>query len=65
MFAPVFGCGINFYNVPDFPELLITGKEREYFTYLIKHELKKSSGNHTGCAGRVYLLLPRRVDCAV
>ena len=29
---------INFYNVPDFPELLITGKEREYFTYFIKHE---------------------------
>lgn len=29
---------INFYNVPDFPELLITGKEREYFTFFIKHE---------------------------
>ena len=29
---------INFYNVPDFPELLITGKEREYFNYFIKHE---------------------------
>lgn len=29
---------INFYNVPDFPELLITGREREYFTYFIKHE---------------------------
>ncbi len=29
---------INFYNVPDFPEMLITGKEREYFTYFIKHE---------------------------
>ena len=29
---------INFYNVPDVPELLITGKEREYFTYFIKHE---------------------------
>src|SRR4029078_6324629 len=29
---------INFYSVPDFPELLITGKEREYFTYFIKHE---------------------------
>jgi pimeloyl-ACP methyl ester carboxylesterase len=29
---------INFYNVPDFPELLISGKEREYFTYFIKHE---------------------------
>jgi len=29
---------INFYNVPDFPELLITGKEKEYFTYFIKHE---------------------------
>jgi len=39
---------------PDFPELLITGKEREYFTYLIKHRNSKSSGNHTGCAGRVY-----------
>mgnify|MGYP001029746164 CR=1 FL=1 len=29
---------INFYNVPDFPELLITGKERENFSYFIKHE---------------------------
>lgn len=29
---------INFYNVPDFPELLITGREREYFSYFIKHE---------------------------
>lgn len=29
---------INFYSVPDFPELLITGKEREYFSYFIKHE---------------------------
>ena len=29
---------INFYNVPDFPELLITGREREYFTFFIKHE---------------------------
>ena len=29
---------INFYSVPDFPELLITGKEREYFNYFIKHE---------------------------
>jgi pimeloyl-ACP methyl ester carboxylesterase len=29
---------INFYNVPDVPELLITGREREYFSYFIKHE---------------------------
>lgn len=29
---------INFYNVPDFPEMLISGREREYFTYFIKHE---------------------------
>ena len=29
---------INFYNVPDFPEFLISGREREYFTYFIKHE---------------------------
>ena len=29
---------INFYSVPHFPELLITGKEREYFSYFIKHE---------------------------
>lgn len=29
---------INFYSVPDFPELLITGREREYFSYFIKHE---------------------------
>lgn len=29
---------INFYSVPDFPELLITGKEKEYFNYFIKHE---------------------------
>lgn len=29
---------INFYSVPDFPELLITGREREYFNYFIKHE---------------------------
>lgn len=29
---------INFYSVPDFPELLITGKEREYFSHFIKHE---------------------------
>ena len=31
---------INFYAVPDFPELLITGKEREYFSYFIKHETR-------------------------
>lgn len=29
---------INFYSVPHFPELLITGREREYFSYFIKHE---------------------------
>jgi pimeloyl-ACP methyl ester carboxylesterase len=29
---------INFYSVPDFPELLITGREKQYFTYFIKHE---------------------------
>lgn len=29
---------INFYSVPEFPEFLITGKEREYFNYFIKHE---------------------------
>ena len=29
---------INFYSVPDFPEFLITGREREYFNYFIKHE---------------------------
>ena len=29
---------INFYSVPDFPELLITGRVREYFNYFIKHE---------------------------
>ena len=29
---------INFYSVPEFPELLISGKEREYFSYFIKHE---------------------------
>lgn len=29
---------INFYSVQHFPELLITGKEREYFSYFIKHE---------------------------
>lgn len=29
---------INFYSVRDFPELLITGKEREYFAHFIKHE---------------------------
>jgi hypothetical protein len=29
---------INFYSVPDFPELLITGREREYFSYFMKHE---------------------------
>jgi len=29
---------INFYNVPDFPEFLISGREREYFSYFIKHE---------------------------
>lgn len=29
---------INFYSVRDFPELLITGKEREYFNFFIKHE---------------------------
>lgn len=34
---------INFYAVPDFPELLITGKEREYFTYFIKHECQDPS----------------------
>lgn len=34
---------INFYAVPDFPELLITGKEREYFSYFIKHETNDPS----------------------
>ncbi|WP_207956245.1 alpha/beta fold hydrolase [Rubrobacter marinus] len=34
---------INFYAVPDFPELLITGREREYFSYFIKHETKDPS----------------------
>ncbi|WP_082803614.1 alpha/beta fold hydrolase [Kocuria palustris] len=29
---------INFYSVPHFPEFLISGKEREYFNYFIKHE---------------------------
>ncbi len=29
---------INFYNVPDFPEFLISGREREYFSAFIKHE---------------------------
>jgi hypothetical protein len=29
---------INFYNVPDVPEFLISGREREYFSYFIKHE---------------------------
>jgi pimeloyl-ACP methyl ester carboxylesterase len=29
---------INFYAVPEFPEFLISGKEREYFSYFIKHE---------------------------
>jgi pimeloyl-ACP methyl ester carboxylesterase len=29
---------INFYSVPDFPEFLISGREREYFTYFFKHE---------------------------
>jgi pimeloyl-ACP methyl ester carboxylesterase len=29
---------INFYSVPDFPEMLISGREREYFNYFIKHE---------------------------
>lgn len=29
---------INFYSVRDFPELLITGKEREYFSFFVKHE---------------------------
>jgi len=28
----------HFYNVPDFPEFLIAGREREYFTYFIRHE---------------------------
>ena len=29
---------INFYSVPNFPEMLITGREREYFNYFMKHE---------------------------
>lgn len=29
---------INFYSVPNFPEMLITGKEKEYFNYFLKHE---------------------------
>ena len=29
---------INFYAVPEFPEMLIAGHEREYFSYFIKHE---------------------------
>jgi pimeloyl-ACP methyl ester carboxylesterase len=28
----------NFYNVPDFPEFLIAGRERQYFTHFIRHE---------------------------
>lgn len=34
---------INFYAVPDFPELLITGREKEYFSYFIKHETQDPS----------------------
>lgn len=34
---------INFYAVPDIPELLITGKEREYFSHFIKHETQDPS----------------------
>ena len=29
---------INFYSVPEFPEMLISGHEREYFSYFMKHE---------------------------
>jgi pimeloyl-ACP methyl ester carboxylesterase len=29
---------INFYSVPEFPEFLISGKERQYFSYFMKHE---------------------------
>lgn len=29
---------INFYSVPNFPKMLITGKEKEYFNYFLKHE---------------------------
>lgn len=29
---------INFYNVPDFPELLITGREKQYFDKFLKNE---------------------------
>jgi len=29
---------INFYNVRDFPELLISGREKAYFSHFIKHE---------------------------
>jgi pimeloyl-ACP methyl ester carboxylesterase len=29
---------INFYSVPEFPEMLINGHEREYFSYFMKHE---------------------------
>ena len=29
---------INFYAVPEFPEMLICGHEREYFSYFIRHE---------------------------
>lgn len=29
---------INFYNVPDYPEALITGRERQYFSAFIKNE---------------------------
>ncbi|WP_375489885.1 alpha/beta fold hydrolase [uncultured Jatrophihabitans sp.] len=35
---------INFYAVPDIPELLITGHEREYFSHFIKHETQSPHG---------------------
>lgn len=34
---------INFYAVPEFPEMLIAGHEREYFSYFIKHEAQDAT----------------------
>jgi len=35
---------VNFYNVPDMPEKLITGREKEYFSSFIKNEAYDPSG---------------------
>ena len=56
---------VNFYSVPDFPELLLTGKEREYFDYFIKHEAHNPRRSRPMRSTNMHGATPRPVGSAV